>query len=199
MSAFGRKLAAEFEAEFARLANGWFLKWHELARGEPVEVDDFRGGFFRPPSKTFDAAAEHTYWLAIRRYIANTTAETFARIEREIGTHTGERAWQIIDDGAIALRSFLEKLHRHAVFTEHRLQARGYPEERHLSRRDAAILADVQQRKAALLKKYGAMSWAERIGQVLSGTWMRLVALAILSASLAGGAMVVFCYVSPAP
>jgi hypothetical protein len=31
----------------------------------------------------------------------------------------------IAEDAAIHLRSFLERLHRHAVFTEYRLQARG--------------------------------------------------------------------------
>ncbi len=169
MPTFGKKLAGEFEAEFTRLANDWFIKWHELARGEQIEIDDFRGGLFRPPSKSFDAAAELAYWSATRRYIEGKIALTFARIEREIGLQTGERAARTAEEGAIALRAFLERLHRHAVFTEYRLQARGYPDERYLaSRRDDSITADVQRRKVALLEKYRSMSWAQRIAHAMA-------------------------------
>lgn len=47
MFSLRRKLAAEFEAEFSRLAKDWYLKWHDLARGEPIELDDFHGGVLR--------------------------------------------------------------------------------------------------------------------------------------------------------
>jgi hypothetical protein len=146
MSSFGKRLAGEFDAEFTRLANDWYLKWHELARGEPVEVDDFRGGLLRTPTTAFDPVTEHAYWTAIRRYTDSKIDETFARIEREIGFRSGDRAARMAEEGSIALRSFLEKLQRHAVYTEYRLQARGYPDERYLaSRRDDAILEEVHR------------------------------------------------------
>src|SRR6185312_12712088 len=180
MSSLGRKLAVEFEAEFTRLANDWYLKWHELARGEPIELDDFHGGVLRPPSKAFDAAAEHTYWSATRRYIDNKIAETFARIESEIGSAGGERAARIAEDAVIALRAFLERLHRHAVFTEYRLQARGYPDERYLkARRDELAMAEIQRRKVMLLRKYRSTTWAHWILHTVAGSWMRLACFAL--------------------
>jgi hypothetical protein len=197
MSSFGKKLAAEFEAEFARLANGWYLKWHALARGESIELDDFHGGMLRPPSRTFDAAAEHVYWGATRRYIASKIEETFARIEWKIGLQTGDRAARTAEESAIALRTFLEKLHRHAVFTEYRLQARGYPDERYLAaRRDDTIVADVQRRKMLLLEKHRAMSWLDRISLAFAGSRMpRLAWLGVAATALVGGAVVVFRYI----
>jgi hypothetical protein len=187
MSRLGRTLAAEFDAEFSRLANDWFLKWHALGRGEPIEVDDFRGGVLRPSSKTFDAVAQLVYWSAVKYYIENKTSETFTRIEQHIGLQTGERAARTAEEGAIALRAFLERLHRHAVFTEYRLKARGYPDERHLaSRRDDSIVADVQRRKVALLAKCGGMSWTERIAEALGG---RVFGGSPLSTLLLGGAI----------
>lgn len=198
MSSLGRKLAAEFETEFTRLANDWYLKWHELARGEPIELDDFHGGVLRPPSKTFDAAAEHTYWSATRRYIDNKIAETFARIESEIGPKGGERAARIAESAVIALRAFLERLHRHAVFTEYRLQARGYPDERYLaSRRDEPAMAEVQRRKVALLDKYRSMSWAQWIARAVAGSWMRVACFTLSLAAVAGVLAGAFRYAIP--
>lgn len=196
MPSFGNKLAGEFDAEFTRLANDWYLKWHELARGELVEVDDFRGGVLRAPTTAFDPVTEHAYWAAIRRYTDSKIDETFARIEHEIGFRSGERAARMAEEGSIALRSFLEKLQRHAVYTEYRLQARGYPDERYLaSRRDDSILEEVQQRKVALLKKYAAMSWAERIARAMAGSFANWLVWATLGVSaVAGGLAVVFRY-----
>lgn len=198
MSSLGRKLAAEFEAEFTRLAKDWYLKWHELARGEPIELDDFHGGVLRPPSKAFDAAAEHTYWSATRRYIDNKIAETFARIESEIGLRSGERAASIAEDAVIELRAFLERLHRHAVFTEYRLQARGYPDERYLTaRRDEPAMAEVQRRKVMLLQKYRSTSWAQWIAYAVAGSWMRLACFALSLVAIAGTFAGAFRYAIP--
>jgi hypothetical protein len=198
MSSLGRKLAAEFETEFTRLAKDWYLKWHELARGEPIELDDFHGGVLRPPSKTFDAAAEQTYWSATRRYIDNTIAETFARIEREIGPGGGERAARIAEDAVIALRAFLERLHRHAVFTEYRLQARGYPDERYLiARRDEPAMAEVQRRKVMLLQKYRSTTWAQWIAHAIAGSWTRVACFTLSLALIAGTFAGAFRYAIP--
>lgn len=200
MSSFGKKLAAEFEAEFARLANGWFLKWHAFARGEPAEIDDFRGGVLRLPSKAFDTATELAYWSAIRRYAGGRVDETFARIEREIGWRAGERAARTAEDGVIALRGFLERLHRHAVFTEYRLQARGYPDERYLaSRRDDSIMADVQRRKVELLEKCRSKSWLRRLVLGIGSPARRLVWLAMGLTASAISIAVVFRYASMMP
>jgi hypothetical protein len=198
MSSLGRKLAAEFEIEFTRLAKDWYLKWHELARGEPIELDDFHGGVLRPPSKSFDAAAGQTYWSAIRRYTDNKIAETFARIEREIGLGSGERAAGIAEDAVIELRAFLERLHRHAVFTEYRLQARGYPDERYLAaRRDEPAMAEVQRRKVALLEKYRPLPWGQWIARTVAGSWMRLACFALSLVAIAGTFAGAFRYAIP--
>jgi hypothetical protein len=195
MSSFGKRLAGEFDAEFARLANDWYLKWHELARGEPVEVDDFRGGLLRAPTTAFDPVTEHAYWAAIQRYMNGKVDETFARIEHEIGWRAGDHAAQLAEEGAIALRNFLEKLQRHAVYTEYRLQARGYPDERYLaSRRDDSILDEVQQRKVALLKKYAGMSWAQRIAHAVVCAICGPLGVALLASAAFGGLAVVFHY-----
>jgi hypothetical protein len=199
MSSLGRKLAAEFEAEFTRLANDWYLKWHELARGEPIELDDFHGGVLRPPSKAFDAAAEQTYWSATRRYIDNKIAETFARIESEIGLRRGERAASIAESAVISLRAFLERLYRHAVFTEYRLQARGYPDERYLAaHRDESAMAEVQRRKVMLLQKYHrSTSWAQWVAHAVAGSWIRVACFTLSLAAIAGTFASAFRYAIP--
>src|SRR4029077_9157130 len=70
----------------------------------------------------------------------------------------------VAEDVAIQLRSFLERLHRHAVFTQYRLQARGYPDERYLdAHKDAAIAAKIQRRKIALIERYQTLSLRRKV------------------------------------
>jgi hypothetical protein len=168
MNSFGRRLAAELEQEFSRLANGWFLPWHGRARGEPIDLDDFRGGRIRLEGMRFDASAELAYWSAAARYAHGKIEETFGQAEEEIRAHAGAGAGAGLDavaeDVAIQLRSFLERLHRHAVFTQYRLQARGYPDERYLDvRKDAAIAAKIQRRKIALIERFQAISLRRKV------------------------------------
>lgn len=84
MTPFGRRLAAEFEQEFSRLANEWYLEWHALARGEPIDLDDFRGGHIRLCGMRFDAIAALAYWNAAARYAQGKLEKTFGLAEEEI-------------------------------------------------------------------------------------------------------------------
>jgi hypothetical protein len=164
MTPFGRRLAAEFEQEFSRLANEWYLAWHALARGEPIDLDDFRGGRIRLDRMRFDASAALAYWDAAARYAQGKIEETFSEAEEEIRARAGAGMMAIAEDAAIRLRSFLERLHRHAVFTEYRLQARGYPDERYLdARKDGAVAAEIQRRKMALIERYRSLSLRQKI------------------------------------
>lgn len=189
MPAFGKRLTAELEIEFARLANDWFSPWHALVRGEPVVLDDFRGGILRPPSQAFDAATGQVFWTAIRHYTDGKVADTFHRIEQHIRWQGTERALRTVEESTIALRSFLERLHRHAVFTEYRLQARGYPDEHYLaSRRDNITLASIQRRKMDLIEKYRSTPWRWRVTETITEIAdRRLVGAAVLLLMTGGG------------
>jgi hypothetical protein len=191
VSPFSRRLDEEFDREFSRLANDWYLKWHELARGEPIELDDFRGGRIRLGGMRYDAIAELAYWSAKERYAQRKIEEIFDHAEEEIHARAGLGREKIAEDTAIRLRAFLERLHRHAVFTEFRLQGRGYPDECYLDdRRDAAIAAKVQHRKMALIERYRSLPLRRKIGAAVTGfargrgPLPRLILLAALLALL---------------
>lgn len=106
MTSFGRRLAAEFEQEFSRLANEWYLEWHALARGEPIDLDDFRGGRIRLCGMRFDAIAALAYWNAAARYAQGKIEETFGLAEEEIRARAGVGMEAIAEDAAVRLRSF---------------------------------------------------------------------------------------------
>jgi hypothetical protein len=189
MPSFSRRLMAEFDAEFARLANEWYLKWHNLARGEAIDVEDFRGGRIQMRDMRFDGAAEIAYWNAVERYASAKITEVFLRAESEIRARGGVRAAAIAEDASISVRSHLERLHRHAVFTECRLQERGYPDEKYLvSHRDDSIANEIQRRKTELLGRYRSIPWARRVAMVLedSPRWSLIffVLLIVMSAEL---------------
>jgi len=195
MNSFGRRLAAEFEQEFSRLANEWCLKWYEFARGEPIDLDDFRGGRIRLDGMRFDASAALAYWSALERYARGKIVETFDMAEKEIRVRVGVRMETIAEDAAIQLRSFLDRLHRHAVFTEYRLQARGYPDERYLdARKDGTMAAEIQRRKMALIERYRALSLRQKIALMavsLAHGQARLAPILLLAAMLTA---LVFCF-----
>jgi hypothetical protein len=164
MTPFGRRLEAEFEREFSRLANEWYLEWHALARGEPIDLDDFRGGRIRLGGMRFDAGAVLAYWSAVERHARGKIEETFHAAEEEIRARACAGMEAIAEDAAIRLRSFLDRLHRHAVFTEYRLQARGYPDERYLdARKNGVLAAEIQHRKIALIERYRSLSLRQKI------------------------------------
>ena len=164
MTRFGNRLAAEFDWEFSRLANEWYLQWHALARGEAIDLDDFRGGRIRLDGVRFDASAEHAYWSAARRYARGKIDEAFTQAENRIRARMGFGAEAIADDTASPLRSFLERVHRHAIFTEYRLKARGYPDERYLAaRRDDAVAAEIRRRRLALIERYRSLPLRRKI------------------------------------
>lgn len=104
MTSFGRRLAAEFEQEFSRLANEWYLKWHGLARGEPIDLDDFRGGRIRLDGMRFDAIAALAYWNAAARYAERKIEETFGLAGEEIRARAGCRR-AAIPTSAISMRA----------------------------------------------------------------------------------------------
>ena len=197
MTSFGRRLAAEFEQEFSRLANEWYLEWHALARGEAIDLDDFHGGRIRLNGMRFDAIAALAYWSAAARYARGKIEETFGRAEEEIRARAGAGMEAIAEDAAIHLRSFLERLHRHAVFTEYRLQARGYPDEGYLdARKDGAMAAEIQRRKMALIEHYRSLPLRRKIA-LAAVSFARgqtpLSPLLLLAAALAA---LVFCFSS---
>jgi len=164
MTSFGRRLATELEQEFARLASEWYLAWHELARGVPIDLDDFRGGRIRLNGMRFDASAELAYWSAASRYARGKIEDTFGQAEDEIRARAGTGVQAIAEETAIHLRSFLERLHRHAVFTEYRLRARGYPDEFYLdARRDEAIADQIQRRKMTLIEHYRSLPLRRKV------------------------------------
>jgi hypothetical protein len=202
MTSFSRRLAAEFEQEFSRLANEWCLKWHELARGEPIDLDDFRGGRIRLDGMRFDARAELAYWSALERYARGKIEETFGVAEKEIRVRVGARIEAIAEDAAIQLRSFLDRLHRHAVFTEYRLRARGYPDLRYLdARKDGAMAAEIQRRKMALIERYRALSLRQKIALAtvsLARGQVRLAPILLLAAVLAALVLCFSCFTAAA-
>lgn len=189
MTAFGRRLAAEFEQEFSRLANEWYLEWHGLTRGEPIDLDDFRGGRIRLDGMRFDASAELAYWSAVARYARGKIEEAFGLAEKEIRARAGTGTEAVAEDTAIHLRSFLERLQRHAVFTEYRLQARGYPDECYLdARKDGAMAAEIQRRKMALIERYRSLPLRQKIAMAamsLMRGQTRLSPILLLAAVLA--------------
>lgn len=193
MPGFGRRLITELDAEFHRLARDWYLKWHDITRGDPVDVEDFRGGRIQMRDMRYDAAAELAYWTAVRRYASIKISEVFLRADSEIRARGGVRAATIAEDASMTVRSHLERVHRHAVFTECRLQERGYPDEKYLdSRKDDALATEIQRRKMELLLRYRSIPWVRRAKMVLAGPRRQHLILFMLVAVVSAEVWLIF-------
>jgi len=164
MTRFGRRLAAELDREFLRMAREWYHPWHALVRGESIDIDDFRCGRIRLDGMRFDAGAEFAYWNATARYTRLKIEEAFSLAEDHVRARAGFGLEMVAQDTAVQLRRFLERLQRHAIFTEYRLKARGYPDEAYLAaRKDGEIPGEIRRRKMAMLTRLGPLPLRRKI------------------------------------
>jgi hypothetical protein len=188
MTRFGRRLAADLDREFLRMAREWYHPWHALARGEAVDLDDFRGGRIRLEGMRFDAAAELAYWQATARYARRKIEEAFSLAENHVRARAGFGLEMVAQDTAVQVRRFIERLQRHATFTEYRLRARGYPDEAYLAaHKDSEIPGEIRRRKMAMLTRLGPLPLRRKIAMAaayLTPRARRPQALMLLGAAM---------------
>src|SRR5439155_1513350 len=120
--------------EYSRMDSQWFFRWHNLnIANRIVDVDDFKGGRIQTGGVLFDGSAELIYWETISRYFLNKINDVFERAEHEIRVTSCIHATPIAEETAQLLRSYCQRIFRHAIDTARRVKGRGFPNEQYAS------------------------------------------------------------------
>jgi hypothetical protein len=65
LTPIGARLQTTLDAEYLRMQNEWFFKWHHIGRGGGVEIDGFDGRMIRYGGIKFSGSARNVYWGTI--------------------------------------------------------------------------------------------------------------------------------------
>lgn len=129
MTPFDLKVHHELEAEYIRMANEWFFKWHNInIEGRVVDVDDFFGGRFHTGGIAFWGTIRDLYWRSVAKYLTDMIHRTLERWEAETRSYPVEQRRASIGAVSTALRQHAAKIVTHATDTDQRLRGKGSPE-----------------------------------------------------------------------
>jgi hypothetical protein len=128
MTPFDLRLRHELDAEFVRMANEWFFKWHNInIEGRVVEVEDFFGGRFHTGGIEFWGTVRDLYWRSVEKYLVDLIHKTFAQWDTETRNYPADQRRESIADMSMALRQHSAKIVAYATDTDRRLRGKGFP------------------------------------------------------------------------
>lgn len=174
------KVRHELEAEYVRMANEWFFKWHNInIEGRIVDVEDFYGGRFNTGGVEFWGTLQDLYWRSVEKYLVDLIHRIFERWEVDTRGYPLEQRRQSIDSISLALRQHAGKIVACATDTDRRLRGKGAPEnvrpynstriytaanvaigrlaEAHASLLNEVKLADTPRKRLSMLKRLEAL------------------------------------------
>src|SRR5258706_12656096 len=75
----GARLQMALDAEYLRMQNEWFFKWHHIGADSVVEIDGFDGSMIRYGGIKFSGTARDVYWSTIQRYARQKVGQLFGQ------------------------------------------------------------------------------------------------------------------------
>src|SRR6266702_2738885 len=121
----GARLQLELDAEYLRMQNEWFFRWHHIGGENVVEIDGFDGRTIRYGGIKFSGTARDVYWSTIQRYARQKVGQLFDQLEIEVQKYPLEIRARSLDEVEPILRAFLGKIRSAAVDKDRILRGNG--------------------------------------------------------------------------
>lgn len=128
MTPIGYRLQQKLDAERRRMANEWFSKWHYIGKtGDPVKIDNFRGGNISLGGVKYAGSAVDVYWDTMNVYMKHIIAQSFDDLEKEIQAYPADVRRQSVQDALDIVRIFIREILQMASDKDCILRGHGAP------------------------------------------------------------------------
>ena len=158
----GSRLELSLDAEYRRMENEWFFKWHQIGWDRVVEIDSFNGRMIRYGGIKFSGTARTVYWDTIQRYLRIKISDIFDELEVELQKYPIEIREQALKEATVLINGFAGKIRNTAVAKDRILRGDGidFPPKQDLGRWDGSQPSAVQARAECLRRIYCTLASA---------------------------------------
>lgn len=152
----GSRLQIALDAEYLRMLNEWFFRWHHIGGESTVEIDSFDGRMIRYGGIKFMGTARDVYWSTIQRYARQKVGQLFDGMEVELQKYPVEIRSKALGETEALIRQFVAKIRRAAIEKDRILRGNGFefPPPQELGNWSGALSADIEARAAMLRHIY---------------------------------------------
>jgi Predicted pPIWI-associating nuclease len=161
------RLQIALDAEYLRMQNEWFFKWHHIGRDSVIEIDGFDGKMIRYGGIKFSGSARDVYWMTIQRYARQKVGQLFDGLEAELQKYPLEIRSKALDEAQALIRVFLGKIRKATAEKDRVLRGNGFefPPEQDLGNWVGAQPSDIESRTATLRHIYFDLEVAKRMAK----------------------------------
>ncbi|WP_316976245.1 hypothetical protein [Shumkonia mesophila] len=151
------------DAEYLRMENDWFFKWHYIGGDSVVEIDGFDGRMIKFGGVKFFGTARDVYWDTIQRYARQKVGHLFDELEVELQKYPLEIRSNALNEAQSLIRVFVGTIRKAAVDKDRILRGNGvkFPPQQDLGNWAGARPLDVEARIATLRHIYCDMEVAK--------------------------------------
>lgn len=156
LTPIGARLQIALDAEYLRMQNEWFFKWHHIGRDSVIEIEGFDGRMIRYGGIKFSGTARDVYWSTIQRYARQKVGQLFDELEVELQKYPLEIRSNALNEAQSLIRLFIGKIRKAAVDKDRILRGNGFtfPPQQDLGNWAGAQPFDIESRIATLRHIY---------------------------------------------
>ena len=156
LTPIGARLQIALDAEYLRMQNEWFFKWHHIGGRNAVEIDGFDGRMIRYGGIKFSGSPCDVYWATIQRYARQKVGQLFDALEIEIQKYPIDIRLKALNEAQSLVRSFIAKIRKAAVEKDRILRGNGitFPPEHDRGNWSGAHAEDIESRTTTLRHIY---------------------------------------------
>lgn len=156
LTPIGARLQIALDAEYLRMQNEWFFKWHHIGRDSVTEIDAFDGRMIKYGGIKFSGTARDVYWSTIQRYARQKVGQLFDEIEIDLQKYPLEIRSKALNESQSLIRLFVAKIRKAAVEKDRILRGNGFefPPQQDLGNWAGAQASDIESRTATLRHIY---------------------------------------------
>ena len=157
------------DAEYRRMQNEWFFKWHHIGGDSPVEIDSFDGRVMRYGGTQFWGTPRQVYWETIQRYLRQKIVMLFKELEVELTVYPTETRRRSLDEARRLIKQFVAKIRSAAVEKDRVLRGNGFelPQPQGLGKWQETQPAEIDMRVEELTRLYCDLDVVQREGYML--------------------------------
>jgi hypothetical protein len=144
------------DAEYLRMMNEWFFKWHHIGADTVIEIDGFDGRMIRYGGIKFAGSARDVYWGTIQRYARQKVGQLFDELETELRKYPLEIRLNALNEACWLIRGFIGKIRKAAVDKDRILRGNGleFPPPKDVGSWAGAQPSDIESRISTLRHIY---------------------------------------------